>query len=189
MERKKFMELKLYSDEAELGMDEIIDNYENNLTRISTGRANPKIFEKVKIHYYDEFIPLTQVAAISVPESQQILIKPFDPSIIKEILSALQSSQLGFTAINEGDKIRINLPELTTSRRKELVKQIAKYEEEARIGIRAIRQKIRENIKRDKQLTEDDEHYYLEQIQNLTDKYNARIQAIHDLKTKELMTF
>lgn len=183
------MELKSYYEQAEINMIEIIDNYEGNLTRISTGRANPRILERIKVQYYGEFIPLTQVCAVSVPESHQILIKPFDLAITKDIFAAIQSSHLGFVAVNEGDKIRITLPEITTQRRKELVKQIAKYEEEAHIAIRAIRQKARENIKHDEQLNEDDMHYYLDQIQNLTDKFNNRVQAINDLKVKELMTF
>lgn len=182
------MELKIYYDEAELEMNDALTNYENNLAKISTGRANPKIFDHIKVLYYGEFMPLNQVCAISVPESRQFLIKPFDPSIIKEVVGAINGAHMGIVAVNEGEKARITIPELTTERRKELVKQMAKYTEEARVAIRLARQKINKDIKADVDLPEDDLHTYLDEIQALTNKYNERVEAIGQVKEQELTT-
>lgn len=181
------MELKLYYDDAELEMIEAVSNYKNNLSKISVGRANPKILDNIKVLYYGELMPINQVCAISIPESRQLLIKPYDASIMKEIVGSINGAHIGVIAVNEGDKARITIPELTTDRRKELVKQMAKYTEEARVAIRLIRQKVNKNIKVDEELPEDDLHAYLDQIQELTDKYNDKIESIAELKSKELL--
>ncbi len=179
------MELNIY-DDTELEMADTITSYESNLSKISTGTANPKIFENIKVLYYGEFVPINQVCSISIPESRQLLIKPFDHTIMREVVSAINGAHLGITAVNEGEKARITIPELTTERRKDLVKQMAKYTEEARISIRSIRHKVNRSIKAIIDLPEDDLHTYLDQIQTLTDKYNHLIETLSEQKAKEL---
>ncbi|WP_128008602.1 ribosome recycling factor [Mycoplasma sp. ATU-Cv-508] len=146
------------------------------------------MFDQVRVLYYGERLPLTQLAAITMPETQQILIKPFDQAIIKEMVSAINSARLGFNANNEGHQIRILIPPLTAERRKELVKQVDEYTEKARIGVRAVRQKFNKLIKSDENVSEDEVKYNLEQVQKLIDQSIQTIGALTEQKEQELVT-
>lgn len=182
------MDLNTYYDESEFEMAAVIEHFENNLVKISTGSPNPKIFENVLVNYFGEYMPLTQLSTIG-HDLNQFIIKPFDKSSIKEIISAINSANLKFNPINEGDKIRIEIPHLSEQTRKDKIKQSAQYVEEAKIKIRNIRQRTNKTIKSDKNLSKDQVHDFLEEIQNLTDTYVKRIDAIGSLKAKELTTF
>ncbi len=181
------MEYAMYELEALDGFEKAIENYKHNLNKISTGRANPAILNGVKVVYYDTLTPLVEIAAISTPEARQLLIKPFDVSSVKDITAAINSASLGLNGVNEGSQVRITLPDLTTDRRKEMVKSLANYTEQARIQIRSVRQDVNKSIKADEELSEDDEKHYLDQVQKLVDKFNLLVQQITDEKENDLM--
>ena len=184
------MDWDLIQLEAEDKMQNAIESYKNNISKISTGRANPNILSSVRVNYYETLTPLNELASISVPEPRQLLIKPFD-KISSNIASAINKASLGVNAIDEGDKVRINFPELTTERRKELVKSLTQYTEQARVLVRSSRQdanKMIKNAKNENEISEDDEKSFLDEIQKLTDKYTKKIEEITKEKEKDLMS-
>lgn len=182
------MELELYKMDAEDKMEHSVSSYQSNISKISTGRANPAILDSVKVVYYETPTPINEIASISVPEPRQLLIKPFDMSINKDIVSAINNSNLGVQAVDEGEKTRISFPELTTERRRELVKSLSKYTEQAKISIRSARADANKGIKADDELSEDVEREYLESIQQLTNTYITKIDELTKAKEKDLMT-
>ena len=179
------LELALLSSEEE--MQNAISSYKNNLTRINTGSANPMILNSININYYDTPTPVNQLASITIHKGTQLIIKPFDPKIIKDIINLINNSSLGVTAQDEGDKIRIHFPIMTQEKRITLVKQMAIYTENAKINIRHARQVLNKFIKHF-DLSEDIKKTYLEKMQNLTDKYIKLIDVEKTLKEKELLT-
>lgn len=164
--------------------------YEENLSEVRAGRANPAILNRITVDYYGVATPINQVAGISVPEARLIVIQPWDASILKEIEKAILASDIGLNPNNDGKVIRLNFPELTEERRKELVKEIRKMAEDAKVSIRAIRRDGMEDLKtkqKNSEITEDDKTRGEENIQKLTDKYVAEIDKILANKEKEIM--
>lgn len=182
------MELELYKMDAEDKMQNSVESYELNISKISTGRANPGILNGVKVIYYDTLTPIGEISNITVPEPRQLLIKPYDMAVNKDIAAAINNAKLGIQAVDEGEKVRISFPELTTERRKELVKSLSNFTEQAKIGIRSGRQDANKHIKSDEELSEDDKRHYLEEIQILTNKYTIKIDELTKIKEKDLMT-
>ncbi|MCI8276387.1 MAG: ribosome recycling factor [Clostridia bacterium] len=177
-------------EELEERMKKSVSVYEENLSEIRAGRANPAILNKISVEYYGVPTPINQVAGISVPEARMIVIQPWDASVLKEIEKAILASDIGLNPNNDGKVIRLNFPELTEERRKELAKEIRKIAEEARISIRSIRRDgIEEARNEQKQslITEDEKADREEKIQKLTDKYIAEIDKILENKDKEIM--
>ena len=172
-------------------MEKCINVYSEKLSEVRAGRANPAILNKVKIDYYGTPTPINQVAGISVPEARLIVIQPWDMSILKEIERAILASDIGITPNNDGKVIRLNFPELNEERRKEIVKDVRKMGEEAKVAVRAVRRDgIDEFKKKQKasEITEDELKQAEEQIQKLTDKYVEQIDKVADEKEKEIMT-
>ena len=164
--------------------------YEENLSEVRAGRANPAILNRITVDYYGVATPINQVAGISVPEARLIVIQPWDASILKEIEKAILASDIGLNPNNDGKVIRLNFPELTEERRKELVKEIRKMAEDAKVSIRAIRRDGMEDLKtkqKNSEITEDDKTRGEENIQKLTDKYVGEIDKILANKEKEIM--
>ena len=161
---------------AEEKMMGVIDNLESNLRQIRTGRASGQMLERVQVEYYGAMTPINQMAQISVVEGTQLVIKPYDRSIIKDIAHAIQAANLGLNPQAEADVIRIQVPQLTEDRRKELAKDAQKYGEEAKIA-----------IKKDKELPEDEQKQTLEESQKLTDKYIKDVDSICEAKKKEIL--
>lgn len=182
------MELILYTSEAKKDMQKAIEGFEHQISRVSTGRANPNLISGVKFIYYEEPMSIEEMAAISVPEAQQILIKPYDVKALKNIIISLNKMNLDVQIVDEGSQIRLKFPSLTTERRRDLVKQIVKFNENAKIAIRQARQDVNKMIKNDEELSEDEEKRYLEEIQKLTDKFSSKIDELNKNKEKELMT-
>ena len=177
-------------EELEERMKKSVSVYEENLSEIRAGRANPAILNKISVEYYGVPTPINQVAGISVPEARMIVIQPWDASVLKEIEKAILASDIGLNPNNDGKVIRLNFPELTEERRKEVAKEIRKIAEEARISIRSIRRDgIEEARNEQKQslITEDEKADREEKIQKLTDKYIAEIDKILENKDKEIM--
>ena len=172
-------------------MEKTISVFSENLAEVRAGRANPAILNKVKIDYYGTPTPINQVAGISVPEARLIVIQPWDASILKEIERAILTSDIGINPNNDGKVIRLAFPELNEERRKELVKDIRKTAEEAKVAVRSIRRDGIDEFKKkqkDAEITEDDLHTAEEQIQKITDKRIEEIDSILANKEKEIMS-
>ena len=172
-------------------MDKSISVYNEKLSEVRAGRANPAILNKVKIDYYGTPTPINQVAGISVPEARLIVIQPWDASVLKEIEKAILASDIGINPNNDGKVIRLAFPELNEERRKELVKDIKKMAEEAKIAIRAIRRDGIEAAKAEQKegnMTEDELKQAENEIQKLTDKSVEEIDKILENKEKEVMS-
>ena len=178
-------------NEFEEKMKKTISVYNENLSEIRAGRANPAILNKIKVSYYGVETPINQVAGISVPEARMIVIQPWDASILKEIEKAILASDIGLNPNNDGKVIRLNFPELTEERRKELVKDIKKIAEDAKVSIRAIRRDAideSKSLNKEGLITEDELSKDEANIQKLTDKYVAEIDSILANKEKEIMS-
>jgi len=161
------------------------------LVQIRAGRANPKILDKITVEYYGTPTPLNQVANIMVPEARMITIQPWDASLLKEIEKEIQKSDIGINPNNDGKLIRLVFPELTEDRRKELVKEIKKISEDAKVVIRNIRRDGMDEFKtkqKNNEITEDDLRTAEEQIQKITDKYIGLIDNACADKEKEIMS-
>lgn len=177
--------------ELESKMDKTISVFEQNLSEVRAGRANPAILNKVSVEYYGTPTPINQVAGISVPEARLIVIQPWDASILKEIEKAILASDIGINPNNDGKVIRLSFPELTEERRKELVKDIKKMAEESKVAVRAIRRDGIDKAKamqKNSEITEDDLRAAEEDIQKLTDKKVEQIDKILEAKEKEILT-
>ena len=168
-------------------MEKAISTLQDRLTNIRAGRANPSMLDSVKVDYYGALTPLNQLANVSVPEARKLQVKPFDKSALANIEKGIYEANLGLTPNNTGDVIFITIPELTEDRRKELVKQTKGITEDARIALRKVRQEANDNIKK-LELNEDEEKRSLNEIQELINKYNKKVDEILDSKEKELMT-
>ena len=167
-------------------MDKTISVLAENFSEV----RNPAILNKVKVDYYGVSTPINQVAGISVPEARLIVIQPWDMSILKDIEKAILASDIGITPNNDGKVIRLSFPELNEERRKELVKDIKKMAEEAKVSIRSLRRDGLDEAKKaqkDGEITEDDLRNAETEIQKLTDKKVEKIDSLLDSKEKEIM--
>ena len=172
-------------------MEKSIGAYTEKLAEIRAGRANPAILNKVKIDYYGTPTPINQVAGISVPEARLIVIQPWDLSVLKEIEKAILASDIGLNPNNDGKVIRLAFPELNEERRKELVKEIKKIAEEAKVAIRSIRRDGIDEAKakqKNSEITEDELKSAETEIQKITDKYVEEIDKILANKETEIMS-
>ena len=168
-------------------MDKAIESLEKRFATVRAGRANPSSLDGIMVEYYGSMTPLKQLATISVPEARQLLIKPFDKSCLKGIEKAILASNLGYNPGNDGETIRIVIPELTEERRRELVKQVKALAEEAKVAIRNIRRDAMEQI--DKLEVSEDEQKGLEKdVQDTVNEYNKKVEAKLKEKEQELLT-
>ena len=180
-------ELEMLLLELEEKMEKSIASFERELSTVRTGRANASLLDSISIEYYGVSTPLKQVSSITVPEANQLYIKPFDKSVVKEIEKAILASSLGLTPQNDGVGIRLILPQMTEERRRELVKLVGKMEEHAKVAIRNLRREGNDDVKK-LDLPEDDEKGSLEDIQKLTDGKIVQIEEIAAKKNKEVMS-
>lgn len=172
-------------------MEKSISIYSEKLTEVRAGRANPAILNKVKIDYYGTPTPINQVAGISVPEARLIVIQPWDASILKEIEKAILASDIGINPNNDGKVIRLAFPELTEERRKDLVKDIRKIAEEAKVAVRAARRDGIDEFKvkqKNSEITEDELRTAETDIQKITDEKIDEIDKILSDKEREIMS-
>ena len=170
---------------AEERMLKAIENLESNLKTIRTGRASSQILERVQVDYYGSMMPINQLSSIQVVEGTQLVVKPYDRSIIKSVGHAIQAANLGLNPQVEADVIRILVPQLTQERREQLAKDAQKYGEE--VAIRNIRRDANDATKKNKELTEDDRKAELEDSQKLTDDYIKQVEQIVNEKKKEIL--
>lgn len=176
--------------DAEERMDKAVDHLKSSLTGIRTGRANPGLVDSIKVDYYGSPTPLKQIANVSVPEPQQIMIRPFDVSSLDEIAKAIQNSDLGMAPNNDGRVVRLNVPALSTERRQQMVGRVKELAEEARVSIRNIRRdgnKHADQAEKDKTMSEDDRDTTKDSVQDLTKKYEGLVNSRAEAKEKEVM--
>jgi ribosome recycling factor len=176
--------------DAESRMKKVVSKYKEELTGMRTGRASTSIVENIKVDYYGTEMPLKQLATITTPEPNQILIQTWDQNAIKSIEKAIQEANIGANPQTEGNLIRLILPPMTEERRKEMVKQLHKIAEEYRIAVRNIRRDIKESIENLKKegVSEDEIKKGLDQLQKITDKYINQINELTEEKEKDILS-
>jgi ribosome recycling factor len=172
-------------------MEKAMQGLVNELKKVRTGRAQISMLDGIKVNYYGTPTPLNQVSALSTPDARSFLISPWETSILKEIESAIVKSDLGMSPMNDGKVIRLKVPELTEDRRKDLVKNIKKICEDARVAVRMVRRDANDDLKKqlkDKAISEDENKRFQDEVQKLTDDYIKKIDQLAADKEKELMT-
>ena len=177
---------KVYSDK----MRKSIESVSADFASVRAGRANAAVLDRISVDYYGSPTPIQQIAAIASPDPRQLVITPWDSTALKPIERAIQESDLGINPQNDGKSIRLNFPQLTEERRKELVKQIHKYSENGKVAIRNIRRDAMEAFKKKQkasEITEDDLKVAEKDLQKLTDDMSKEIDALLEKKEKELM--
>ena len=173
-------------NDVELKMIKAVDTMDSRLLNIRAGRANPAMLNGIQAEYYGTLTPIQSLANITVPEARQLFIKPFDKSCLKDIERAINEANLGITPTNNGEMIILTIPELNEERRREYVKQAKQIGEEGKVAVRNVRQDSNNDLKK-LELPEDEEKLYLEDIQELTNKYNKIIEDKIKEKEEELM--
>ena len=181
--------LKIYDTK----MTKTMDNLDGELATIRAGRANPHVLDRITVDYYGTQTPLNQVANITVPEARILQIQPWEPSMIKNITKAINMSDLGINPNNDGKVIRLIFPELTEERRKDLVKEVKKKGEEAKVAVRNIRRDGNDAFKKlekskAEDVSEDDVKWLQEELQKMTDKYIKLVDETVETKSKEILT-
>ncbi len=172
-------------------MQKTLENLEREYNSIRAGRANPHVLDKIKIDYYGTPTPLQQVGNITVPEPRIICIQPWESSLIRQIEKAIQTSDIGINPTNDGKMIRLVFPELTEEHRKELVKDVKKKAEAAKVAIRNIRRDANDSLKKAQkanEITEDEQKTQQEKVQKITDKFIKQVDAAMDKKSNEILT-
>ena len=171
-------------------MNKAVDHYRHEVSTIRTGRASANILDVVKVDYYGTPTPLNNIAHVTVPEGQLIVIQPFDPSSLEFIEKAIMSSDVGLTPNNDGSVIRLNIPTLTEERRKDLVKVVHKIIEEGRVAVRNIRRDANDLLKKsekDNDLSEDNLRRATDNIQEMTDEHIKNLNQIEEAKEKDIL--
>ncbi len=171
-------------------MDKTLDILQEDFGAIRAGRANARVLDRIVVEYYGVDTPVGQVGTISSPDARTLVIQPWDGSLLKKIEKAIQTSELGINPQNDGRVIRLVFPQLTEERRKELAKQVRKYGEDAKVAVRNIRRDAMDYIKKlkkDSEITEDDQKKAEKDLQELTDKYIKKVDEACAVKEKELM--
>ncbi len=182
--------MKLDTKEYEVKMQKTVANYQENLSTIRAGRANPDVLKKISVDYYGSPTPISTIAEIKVTDARTITITAWDKSIMKGIEKAILTSDLGINPQNDGSCIRLSFPPTTEERRRELSKQIAKMGEDAKVAVRNIRRDANDKVKAQKknsEMTEDEAKASDKNVQDLTDKYIKEIDNVTAAKTKEIM--
>lgn len=179
--------LNLILEETKEKMNKTIDAFHNELSTVRAGRANPNMLDRVMVDYWGEKTPLNQTSGISVVEGRQLVVKPYDKSILKDIERAIFEANLGLTPQNDGEVIRITIPPLTEERRKDFVKQVKKYAEDAKVALRNIRRSANDDVE-GADLPEDQVKQGKEKVQKLTDEYVKKVDALTKDKEEELLT-
>lgn len=183
------MKSKIFN-EVEKKMEGVVNFFKKEIGTLRAGRASISLLEGITVEYYGSKMPVSQIATITIPQPQLIVIQPWDRNIIQEIAKAIQSSNIGLNPVVETNVIKVPVPPLSEERRKELVKILHRMGEEAKVEIREIRRKGNEELKKtekDKLISEDDMHKGIEQIQELTDKFIKEIDKRIEEKSKEIL--
>ncbi len=171
--------------------DKALDFFKKDISNLRTGRANPALLESVQVPAYGVMNPVNAVGNITVSDAKSLIVAPWDKNIIKDLEKAIVEADLGVGVVNEGDKIRLNVPQMTEENRKELVKKLNEKMEQARITIRQVRDEVKEEIEKaekEKEIAEDDKYKYLEELDEEVKKMNDQLKEIRDKKEEDIMT-
>lgn len=171
-------------------MDQAVSTFQSSLASTRTGRASVHMLDSIKIDYYGALTPVSQLAQLSAPEPQMILISPYDPTILKEVEKAIQASDLGFNPISDGKVLRVPVPPMSEERRREVCKHINKVLEEHRTAVRNVRRDGNDALKKlakEKKISEDEEKRALEEVQKMTDEEIRRMEELSRKKEAEVM--
>jgi ribosome recycling factor len=182
--------LKDLSADLKRRMEQAVAGFQTNLAATRTGRASVHMLDTVKVDYYGSPMPINQLAQVSAPEPQLIVISPFDPTVLKEIEKAIQAAELGFNPQSDGKIIRVPVPPMTEERRREVVKHLNKLLEDHRTSVRNVRRDGNDALKKlakDKKISEDEEKRALEEVQKLTDEEIRRMEELCKKKEVEVM--
>ncbi len=177
--------------EAESHMQKAVESTQRNFNTIRTGRANASLLDRVIVEYYGSPTPLKSLASISTPDASTITIQPYDKSVLNPIEKAISLSDIGLTPSNDGQIIRLNIPPLTSERRKEFVKMAAKFAEEGKVSIRNIRRDAVDSVRKQEknsEISKDESQDLQDKIQKLTDKYAAKVDELLAEKEKDITT-
>lgn len=175
---------------ANAGMTKALESFKRDLSKVRTGRASLSLLDDIKVDYYGTPTPLNQVGSMAVPEPRLITIQPWEKNLIAEIEKAILKADLGLNPSSDGQIIRLVFPPLTEERRREMVKQVKRMGEDAKVGIRSVRREANDTLKKlekDKDITEDEQKRGEKEIQDLTDDYVARVDKVIEEKEKDLM--
>jgi len=176
--------------EKKAEFEKVIEQLQTELSKLRTGRANPVMIENVMVDYYGTPTPIKGLAQITVPEPRQLLVQTWDKNALAPAEKAIRDAGLGLNPTNEGDKLRITIPELTEERRKEMAKIVGKQEEEAKIRVRSIRENAVKELKKEEEagsLSEDERFRQAELLQKTVEEFNAKIKEIAETKEQEMM--
>jgi len=184
------MSAKEIIKDARVRMDKAIDAFHHDLAKVRTGRASASLLESVIVDYYGQQVPINQAATVSVPEPRLILVQPWEKSFLQDFEKAIQKADLGLNPSNDGNVIRIPIPQLSEERRQEMVKLVKKFGEDAKIAIRNIRRDANDHLKKmekNNELSEDELSVELDEVSELTEGHTAKIEEILTAKEKEVL--
>jgi ribosome recycling factor len=182
--------LKAAHQHMKTKMDSTVEDFRGHLLSARTGRANVHMLDQVKVDYYGTLTPITQLAQVSTPEAQTIMISPWDPTVLKEMEKAIQASDLGFNPISDGKILRVPVPPMTEERRRDVVKHLNKVLEEHRTAVRNVRRDGNDALKKlakDKKISEDEEKRAMEEVQKMTDEEIRKMEEMSRRKEVEVM--
>lgn len=168
-------------------MEKALAYFKDELNTVRTGMANPSMLDRIEVEYYGSPTPLNQIASISVQEGRTLVIKPFDPSSLKDIEKACNTADLGIAPLNDGSVIRLTVPQLTGDTRKEMTKKVGKMAEDAKVKVRNVRRDANTAIKNDKSMDEDVQKDAQNEIQKLTDEFIKQVDTLADKKSEEVL--
>lgn len=177
-------------EETRERMEKSVQALQKDMSRVRTGRATQSLLDPVKVDYYGTLTPLKQMASIAIPESRLITVQPWDASVIKEVEKGILKANLGLTPTSDGKMIRISIPPLTEERRKEIAKAVNKTCEDFKVALRNIRRDANDNLKsfqKDGDISEDESFKAQKQVQDITDEYIKKVDAIYAAKEKEIL--
>lgn len=180
-----------FIDKHKQEFEKAMQHFVQELHELRSGRASSTMVENIQVEAYGSRMPISQLGSISVPEPQAIMIEPWDKTVLKEIEKALSTHPAGFSVVNTGERVIAKVPPMTEQNRKEVVKVLGKKAEETRIGIRQVRDKVKEEINtafKENGITEDDKFEYLANLDNLVSDYNKKVQELADRKEEEILT-
>lgn len=181
----------LFIDKHKIDFDKALEALKTDLSGLRTGRAQATLVENVLVEAYGSRLPLKQAANISIPDSKSIMIEPWDKSIIKEMEKSLSLSNLGFSIVNSGERLILRVPPMTEENRKDLIKLMGEKIESAKIAIRQVRDRVKEEIisgEKNNEITQDDKFQYLAELDNAVSDFNKKIETMAEEKEEEIMT-
>jgi ribosome recycling factor len=181
-------EIELYLDDAKAQMNKALTHVGQELAKIRAGKANPSMLDGIFVSYYGANTPLNQVSSLTTPDARTIFIRPWEKGMIQEIERAIMAANLGLNPQNDGQQVIINIPMLTEERRRQLVKQVGQECEHGRISVRSVRKETNELLKSIKGVSEDDVKNAEDQVQEMTNEFIAKIDALMKKKEGEIMT-